>query len=94
MNTSQICMAMLLSSVAFCDTLIAPDSMIHWIYPSPLINANVKDWMSPGIIFGFLVFALILLPLFTLLISFMHYVQTPVINPEKSIPWGQVEETE
>ena len=94
MNT--FVMAALLNAVAFAQTppLSPPDGMIHWIYPSPLINANVKDWMSPGIIIGFLVFAMILLPLFALVMAFTHYVQTPIINPEKSIPWGTVEETE
>ena len=64
------------------------------VCPEPILNANIKNWMSPGIIIGFLLFALVLLPLFYLVMAFTHYVQTPLVLPEKGIPWGQVEETE
>jgi hypothetical protein len=64
------------------------------IAPSPIVNANIKFWMTPAIIFGFLVFALVLLPLFYMIIYFTMYVQTPIVMPEKSIPWGHVEENE
>ena len=83
---STYCVAMLLSVLA-----LAEENMIT---PSPIVNANIKEWMSPGIIIGFLIFALVLLPLFTLVMAFTHYVQTPIVLPEKGIPWGQVEETE
>jgi len=44
------------------------------VAPTPIVNANIKNWMTPGILIGFLLFALVLLPLFSMIIFFTMYV--------------------
>lgn len=65
-----------------------------YISLGPIINANLKCWMSPGIISGGLIFFFVFAPLFFVVMMMTCSIQTPVIMPDKGINWGKIEEAE
>ena len=71
-----------------------PSSSEVYISLGPIINANLKCWMSPGIISGGLIFFFVFAPLFFIVMMMTCAIQTPCIMPDKGINWGKIEEAE
>ena len=73
-----------------------PTTVESGIYVSlgPVINANIKCWMSPGLISGGLIFFFVFAPLFFVFLMMTCAIQTPIIMPDKGINWGKIEEAE
>lgn len=59
-----------------------------------VINANIKCWMSPGIISGALIFFFVFAPLFFIWTMMTCAIQSPIILCDKGINWGKIEEAE
>jgi hypothetical protein len=60
----------------------------------PVVNANIKCWMSPGIISGALIFFFIFAPLFFVVMMLTCSIQSPAIFLDHKINWGKIEEAE
>jgi hypothetical protein len=60
----------------------------------PVINANIKCWMSPGIISGALIFFFVFAPLFFIWTMMTCAIQSPLILEKEAINWGKIEETD
>lgn len=60
----------------------------------PVVNENIKCWMSPGIISGAIIFFFIFAPLFFVVMFLTCSIQSPVIFLDTKINWGKIEEAE
>ena len=79
------------------DTTYQPTVIINNVaadnYPGRLSNVFIGGWIQPNCFMG-IAFTLFFIAFFSLGITMLHQIQTPLIMREKTLNWGKVEEAE